>query len=130
MVVDSSVLVAILKDEEDAEDWKARLADIPTLSVSAASYVEIAMVLAGKQVSPDLTAFDRFLQGSEIRIEPVTEQDALFARDAFLRFGKGRHPAGLNFGDCFSYALAQRLREPLLYKGEDFTWTDVRRLKF
>ena len=127
MVVDSSVVIAILKVEDDAEDWKLRLADIQKLRMSAASYVETVMVLAGRQNSPDLSIFDRFLRGSEIDIEPVTEQDALLARDAFLRFGKGRHPAGLNFGDCFSYALSQRLREPLLYKGDDFTLTDVLR---
>ena len=67
------------------------------------------------------------LHAIEIVIEPVTEVDAILARDAFLRYGKGRHPARLNFGDCFSYALAKRLGEPLLFKGDDFILTDVLR---
>ena len=127
MVVDSSVVIAILKAENDAEDWKLTLAEVPTLRISAASYVEVVMVLAGKQTLPDLSVLDRFLLGSDVRIEAVTKQDALLARDAFLRFGKGRHPARLNFGDCSSYAWSQRMQEPLLYKGEDFKLTDVLR---
>ena len=81
--------------------------------------------IAGRQSSPGLSVLDRFLLGSEIRIEAVTEEDALIAREAFLRLGKGRHPARLNFGDCFSYALSRRLGEPLLFKGDDFALMDV-----
>ena len=125
MVVDSSVVIAVLRDENDASDWEAKLVGSARLVLSVANYVGIVMVLVGRQREPQLDGLERFMLDAEIQIEPMTEQDALLARDAFLRYGKGRHRARLNFGDCFSYALAQRLREPLLFKGNDFIFTDV-----
>jgi ribonuclease VapC len=127
MVVDSSAIVAILRREDDAGELDRRIFAANRRSLSAVSYVEVCMVLAGSSDTSDLTRFDQMLHAIEIVIEPVTEVDAILARDAFLRYGKGRHPARLNFGDCFSYALAKRLGEPLLFKGDDFVLTDVLR---
>ena len=125
MVIDTSALVAILRAEQDADELNQRLFDTTTRNLSAASYLELSMVMSSEEADGGLDRMDRFLQAPEVDIIAITEQDALLAREAFLRFGKGRHPAGLNFGDCFSYALAKRLREPLLFKGDDFSLTDI-----
>jgi ribonuclease VapC len=125
MVVDTSVLVAILRSERDADELSRKLFDGFPRRLSAASYLELSMVMSSGGGADGLLRVDAFLEKAEIEIVPVTEQDALLAREAFLHFGKGRHPAGLNFGDCFSYALAKRLGEPLLFKGNDFTQTDL-----
>ena len=101
MVVDSSVVIAVLRNENDAGHGEAILARSAQLVLSAANYVYTVMVLVGKQTAPQPDGLEQSLRNTDIRIEPVTEQDASIARDAFIRYGKGRHPAGLNYGDCF-----------------------------
>jgi ribonuclease VapC len=127
VIVDSSVLIAILTGESDAEELNDLLsgADRPMLSV--ANYLETAIVLdRHRSASPD-EKLDRYLAAGTIELVDVTESQVRIARSAYRNFGKGsRHPAGLNFGDCFAYALAVERDEPLLYKGGDFRHTDVR----
>ena len=95
--------------------------------LSVAGWVELSLVVAGRHGDRATLEFlDRVLQTAAIELRPVDELQARLAREAFLRFGKGRHPAGLNFGDCFSYALARTLDAPLLFVGDDFGQTDVR----
>lgn len=130
MIVDSSALLAILLDEADREELTVTLLAGGGRRMSAATYLETAMVcdrardpILGRQL-------DALLEAARIQIEPVTARQAFIAREAFRDFGKGMgHPARLNFGDCFSYALAKDLDEPLLFKGGDFTHTDVRRAR-
>ena len=126
MIVDSSALIAIITDEPDGPEL-SRALDAPAMvRVSAASYLETSIVL-DKHRDPVLSAkLDELLLDSEIAIEPVTAEQAKIARQAYSVYGKGSgHPAGLNFGDCFSYALARDKREPLLFKGDDFVHTDL-----
>ncbi len=127
MIVDSSVIVAILKDEPDGLVLSKKLDSADSLSMSAASYLESSIVL-DKQRDPILSAgLDDLIEDANIVIEPVTAAQAKIARQAYRDYGKGSgHPANLNFGDCFSYALAREKREPLLYKGDDFEHTDLR----
>ena len=128
MIVDSSVLVACLKKEDDYESWTRQLHDAkPHLKLSAASYLETSIVIDGSGDDNASANLDLFLDRLLIEIMPVTAQQARLARAAYARFGKGRdHPAKLNFGDCFSYALSAETGEPLLFKGNDFARTDVR----
>lgn len=126
MIVDSSGLIAILRDEPEAASFAASIETAETTRLSAASYVETAAVIdrAGDPVAS--RRIDDLLAVAEITIEPVTERQARLAREAFRDFGKGSgHPAQLNFGDCFSYALAKVTGEQLLFKGADFTHTDL-----
>ena len=124
MIVDSSALLAILFNEGDAEIYARALAtDI--CRISAANYVEVAIVIEAQARESGSGYLDAFFRRAGIVIEPVTEEQAHFARQAYTEFGKGRHRAGLNFGDCFAYALAKATGEPLLYKGEDFRNTDI-----
>jgi ribonuclease VapC len=126
VILDTSALVAILFQEPEAEDF-ARLilaADICRLSV--ASHLELAIVLE-RQARPDAARqAEAFLRAAAIVVEPVTLQQGALARQAYYDFGWGRHRARLNFGDCFAYALAKAMDEPLLFKGLDFLQTDVR----
>ena len=126
MILDTSALVAILFQEPEAEDF-ARLilaADICRLSV--ANHLELAIVLE-RQARPDAARqAEAFLRAAAIVVEPVTLQQGALARQAYYDFGRGRHRARLNFGDCFAYALAKAMDEPLLFKGRDFAQTDVR----
>ena len=128
MVVDTSALVAVVLGEDDAEWFLAHLTqpiDGRPVSVSTASWVEAFIVLESRQ-GPDATRdLMLLLSGIGSVTVPVDDDQARGAVAAWRRFGKGRHPAGLNFGDCFSYALAQQLAEPLLFKGNDFRQTDV-----
>jgi len=125
VIVDTSVIIAILRDESDAEElaYALDLADIRRLS--AASYVEAAVVTDGNRDPVLSRRLDSLLYETLINIEPVTVEQARIAREAYRDFGKGRHRAGLNFGDCFVYALAKDKGEPLLCKGNDFKRTDV-----
>lgn len=124
IAVDSSALVAIVLGEAELERFAAILTRGPSV-VSAASVVEAAMVLDGRQ-GPDATqALRSVLREAQVDIHPVDEDLAWTAHAAWRRFGKGRHPAALNYGDCFSYALAKTLNVPLLFKGGDFAQTDV-----
>ncbi len=126
MILDSSALIAILRDEPDARQFAEAIEMAGVRRLSAASYVEIGAVIdsAGDPVAS--RRFDELVALAGIVIEPVTPDQARLARDAYRDFGKGSgHPAGLNFGDCFSYALAKSQGEPLLYKGDDFSYTDI-----
>jgi ribonuclease VapC len=127
MIVDSSALIAILTDEPDALALSQVLDRPETVRVSAASYLETSIVL-DKHRDPVLSAkLDGLMELAKMVIEPVTAEQAKIARQAYRDYGRGSgHPANLNFGDCFSYALARDKREPLLYKGDDFVHTDLR----
>ena len=125
MIVDTSVVIAILRDEPDANELAAVIESADVRRISAASYVEAA-ILTDSNRDPVLSRrLDSFLQEAIVTMEPVTVYQARLAREAYRDFGKGRHRAGLNFGDCFAYALAKDKGEPLLFKGEDFRRTDV-----
>jgi ribonuclease VapC len=126
MVIDSSAVIAILFDEPEAETLLSQIAVAEVCRLSSASLVEIGIVLRRDAAVPRRAAFDEMLRLFSIKIESVTEEQAYLALDAYNRFGKGTgHPAGLNYGDCFSYALAKQTGEPLLFKGNDFTHTDL-----
>lgn len=125
MILDTSALLAILQDEPERRSFIAAIEAAASLSMSTATFVETSIVIGARYGGDGLRDLDLFLAKAEIALVPVDTEQAHAARDAFLRFGKGRHPAGLNYGDCFSYALARTLGEPLLYKGEDFSHTDV-----
>ncbi len=125
MIVDTSVIIAILRDEPDANELAAVIESADVRRISAASYVEAA-ILTDSNRDPVLSRrLDSFLQEAIVTMEPVTVEQAQLAREAYRDFGKGRHRTGLNFGDCFAYALAKDKGEPLLFKGEDFRRTDV-----
>jgi ribonuclease VapC len=125
MIVDTSALVAILFTEPDAEAYALAIAAADRCRISAANYVETAIVIEAQTREAGSREFDTFFRRAGIVIEPITEEHAHLARQAYAQFGKGRHRSGLNFGDCFAYALARAMGEPLLYKGEDFKRTDV-----
>lgn len=127
MIVDSSVLIAVLKNEPDAALVVTTLATAESLSLSAANYLE-AGIVADRHLKPaDAVRLDELIAEFQIEIVPVTAEHAHLARKACREFGKGNHPAKLNFGDCFAYALAKATGEPLLFKGADFAQTDVAR---
>lgn len=129
MVIDSSAIIAIVRREpEDTAFRLAILADAVRL-MSAASKLECAMVMIGRTDSRAARELDELLREFEVTIVPFDERQADIARDAFTRFGKGRHQAALNFGDCAAYALAIAEAEPLLFKGTDFGATDVECVK-
>jgi ribonuclease VapC len=124
-ITDSSALFAIVFAEPDVYIYVSAILNSTDRMLSAASLVEISM-LAMRYRAPDPVALvDKLIEQFEILIVPVSHEQALLARDAFRRFGKGRHKAGLNLGDCFSYALAKQTGKPLLYKGNDFSKTDI-----
>jgi ribonuclease VapC len=125
MVVDSSAVVAILRQEPDARRFALALAQAPDRWMSAASLVEAALVIEGRFGERGARELDALLGRSRVEFIAFDDAQAILARDAFRRFGRGRHPAGLNFGDCLAYALAKHLGEPLLFKGDDFTRTDI-----
>ena len=125
MILDTSALLAALLNEPEAERFASAIENASVVRMSAASYVEAAIYVDRNLDEVRRAMFDTFLVEFSIRIEPVTAEQALLARQAFVLFGKGRHKAGLNFGDCFSYALAKTYREPLLFKDRDFGYTDL-----
>lgn len=125
MVIDTSVLVAILAQEEDAERFANAIAASESLLLSAATLLEAGVVVTTKFGVGGGTSLDALLRAVKAEIVPFTEDHARLARDAFVRYGKGRHPASLNFGDCFSYALAKASAHALLFKGTDFSQTDL-----
>jgi ribonuclease VapC len=125
MIIDTSAIIAILFGEDDAEIYAEAITRADSCRISAATFVETAVVVEAQTRNNGGRQFDAFIRRAGIAIEPVTEEQAHIARQAFIDFGKGRHPAGLNYGDCFSYALAKAAWEPLLFKGKDFAKTDV-----
>jgi ribonuclease VapC len=125
MVIDSSALLSIVLAEPDASIYASAILNSNGRMLSAVSLVEASMVAMRYRTPDPLALLDNLIERFEIIIVPVNREHALLARDAFRRFGKGRHKAGLNFGDCFSYALAKQTGEPLLYKGNDFSKTDI-----
>lgn len=126
MVIDTSPIVAIFFNEPDAARFRERIADDPVRLISAATVLEAAMVIKARLGEAGGTELDLWLHKADVEIVPVTAEHADQARRAWRRYGKGRHPAGLNFGDCFFYALAALSGEPLLYKGNDFSQTDIK----
>jgi len=126
MVIDTSAVAAILFDEPDAAALEAKIADDPVRLMSAATLLETAIVVEARLGDAGGREFDLWLHRAEIEILGVDAEQTDLARRAWRRFGRGRHPAGLNYGDCFSYALAAARDEPLLFKGDDFTKTDVK----
>ncbi len=129
MIVDPSVVVAILLQEADADELSRRLRRADVLRMSTASFLEAGIVLdqrAKLQQDDPADRLSELLQSARIELVPFTEDHAQIARVAYRRYGRARHAAKLNFGDCISYALAKSLDEPLLFKGTDFSLTDVR----
>lgn len=125
MVIDTSALVAILTNEPDAEQLERAMDGDTTRLMSVASVLETAMVLESRFGESGTRELDLVIQRLPIEIRPVDQDQLEWARFAFHTYGKGRHKAGLNFGDCFSYALAKTTGERLLYKGADFLQTDL-----
>ena len=126
MVIDASAVIAILLAEDDAERYTRAIEAAARPRISAASYLEAAVVIDNRGDVLAQREFDRFIRRAGIEVVAVNLEQAELARQAYRDFGKGRHPAGLNFGDCFSYALAKFTDEPLLFKGADFSRTDVK----
>ncbi|MBI2755970.1 MAG: type II toxin-antitoxin system VapC family toxin [Chloroflexi bacterium] len=128
MIVDASAIIAILRAEPDAMAYALAIEQASVRRISAANYLEAAVVIDGSRDPIASRQFDDFIRAAELTIEPVTADQAHVARAAYRDFGRGSgHPARLNFGDCFAYALARMHGEPLLFKGDDFTHTDVAR---
>jgi ribonuclease VapC len=126
MIMDTSAVLAILFNESDAETYARAISEADPPRMSAASFVEAAVMVEAQTEASGSRQFDAFFRRAGVVIEPVTEEQAHAARQAYTDFGKGRHAAGLNFGDCFAYALAKVTGEPLLFKGRDFRKTDVK----
>jgi ribonuclease VapC len=126
VIVDSSALVALLLEEPDFRKYAEAIAEGNPSRLSAATYVELGVVIDRRREPRLARRVDDLIKASDIIIEPLTERQARIAREAYRDYGKGSgHPAQLNFGDCFAYALARDLAEPLLYKGNDFSHTDI-----
>ena len=125
MILDTSALVAILFNEPEAEQFTRLIFEAPVCRLSVVNRLELSMVLEG-QAKPDAARqAEAYLHAAAVLEEPVTLQQGALARQAFYNFGRGRHRARLNFGDCFAYALSKAMSEPLLFKGEDFAKTDI-----
>jgi ribonuclease VapC len=125
MVLDTSAVLAILQNEPERRKFNEAIDAAETRSLSTASFVECSMIVESRYGADGVRDLDLLIAKAQISLAPVDEEQANLARRAFRKFGKGRHPAGLNFGDCFSYALSKALQEPLLFKGNDFSQTDV-----
>jgi ribonuclease VapC len=125
MTLDTSAVVAIIRGEPEKSEFVSLLEQSTRRLISAVSVLEAAMVLEAPKGDEASHILDSFLRKASVQIVPFDHEQLIEARAAFRRFGKGRHPAGLNFGDCASYALAQCSNEPLLFKGTDFSATDV-----
>jgi ribonuclease VapC len=125
VVVDSSALLAILLKEPEEFEFRESIVAARTCLISAATLLEASIVLSARKTGA-LEDLDEFIKEGRFSIEAVTRDQAMIAREAFMKYGKGRHPAALNFGDCFSYALAKSTGYPLLFKGADFSQTDIK----
>lgn len=126
MVLDTSALLAILLGEPERDDFAAAIAADPVRLVATVSALEAAMVIEAKKGPAGGRELDLLLHSAAVEIVPFASDHLALAREAWRTFGKGRHPAGLNFGDCCSYALSRHSGEPLLFKGRDFAQSDVR----
>ena len=126
MIIDASALIAILRAEDDAGEMAVAIERAQVRRISAANYLEAAVVIDASRDPVASRRFDELVDTAELRVEPVTYDQARIAREAYRDFGKGSgHKASLNFGDCFAYALAKSVGEALLFKGNDFGYTDV-----
>ena len=125
MIIDTSAIMAILFREPDRACYARKIQEGRPRLMSAATLLEATMVVEGKGGTSAGADLDSFLRSAEIEVVDITREQAEAARQAWRRFGKGNHPARLNFGDCFSYALALTTGEPLLFKGNDFAQTDI-----
>ena len=125
MVIDTSAVLAILQDEPERPRFTVAIAEAARRSMSAATLLEVAIVIEARHGIEGGRHLDLLLERAGVDIVAVDEEQVRIAREAYRRFGKGRHPAGLNYGDCFSYALAHVRQQRLLFKGGDFARTDV-----
>jgi ribonuclease VapC len=125
LIVDSSALLALVFGEPDAERIEASIAGAEWLGVGAPTLTETGIVLASRLGDDSELLLARLIEGLDLAVVPFTPAHGRSARKAFLRFGRGRHPAALNFGDCLTYAIAKLANEPLLFIGEDFARTDL-----
>ena len=125
MVLDSSAVLAILQNEPERRTFNEAIETAEMRTISTASFVESSMIIESRYGADGVRDLDLFIAKAQITLVPVDIEQAHIARQAFRQYGKGRHPAGLNFGDCFSYALARSRTEPLLFKGDDFTQCDI-----
>jgi ribonuclease VapC len=125
MVVETSAVLAILLEEPEAAEFAQLIEDDPAPVISTASVVEAGIVLISRHGPDARDDLRDFLAQGGLQVEPVTAEQAELALEAYHRYGKGRHRAGLNFGDCFAYALCQATGQPLLFKGQDFSQTDI-----
>ena len=126
MIVDTSALIAILRDEPEAPACAKAIEAAPRRRISAANFVEAAIVIDASRDPVASRRFEDLVREAQLVVEPVTEAQARIAREAYRDFGKGSgHAAGLNFGACFAYALAKAMGEPILFKGDDFRHTDL-----
>jgi ribonuclease VapC len=125
MVLDSSAIIAILFQEAEAAQFSWAIEQSSSRKMSAGTYLETAIVVERSGRTAGAENFDRLIEAAQIEVVPFDQEQAALARDAYRRYGKANHRAGLNFGDCFAYALAKHTGEPLLFKGADFARTDV-----
>jgi ribonuclease VapC len=125
VIVDTSAIFAILNEEPEAAAFIQLIHDADLCRMSVVSTIELFIIVERNFGAERNRDADALIRGARIGIEPVTLDHGLLARQAFLDYGKGRHKAGLNFGDCFAYALAKATNEPLLFKGNDFSQTDI-----
>lgn len=125
MVVDTSALIAIILDEDEALLFEDLVLRAPVAVISTASVLETTMALSGRRVGYDMAKIDEMVRDLGLDVRGIDLEQGYLARQAFLKYGKGRNPAGLNFGDCFSYALAKARDDTLLFKGNDFIHTDI-----
>lgn len=130
MVIDTSAVVAIMRDEQEAEELALAIEADPVRLISAASLVECSIVVEVRFGEPGSRELDLLIHKAGVEIVAFDSRQAEMARLGYRRYGKGRHEAALNYGDCFAYALARSLGEPLLFKGGDFELTDVERVAY
>ena len=126
MIVDSSALIALVMQEAERDEITDTMLTAPSLKMSAATWFESCSVVDARKWAAASARFETLVDEFEMEIVPVTAEQARMARTAYQRFGRGQHKAGLNWGDCFAYALAKITGEPLLFKGNDFSQTDIR----
>jgi len=125
MVIDPSALLAVLQNEPERRAFNESIEAAEQVSLSTASFVEISMIVESRLGADGIRDLELFIAKARIALNPVDEEQTHLAAQAFRRYGKRRHPAGLNFGDCFSYALARARGDSLLFKGDDFALTDI-----